>query len=176
MRADLTAEQELFRQTSRSFLERETPLTKVRELADDPSGFDRDWWRRAAELGWTSLLIPEEHGGGSSSGEGLLDLVIVAEEIGRRVAPGPFVPTNVVATAVAESGNSQQRDELLPAIAAGETVASWCTGELEARRSNGSFVLSGTAPAVEAAAQADQLPVTTATDEGPTQFLAPTDP
>ena len=175
MRADLTAEQELFRQTSRSFLERETPLTKVRELADDPSGFDRDWWRRAAELGWTSLLIPEEHGGGSSSGEGLLDLVIVAEEIGRRVAPGPFVPTNVVATAVAESGNSQQRDELLPAIAAGETVASWCTGELEARRSNGSFVLSGTAPAVEAAAQADQLLVTTATDEGPTQFLVPTD-
>ncbi len=48
------------------------------------------WWQEGAELGWTSLLVPEEDGGGSVSGHGLLDLVLVAEEMGRRVAPGPL--------------------------------------------------------------------------------------
>ena len=63
-----------------------------------------DWWRSGAELGWTSMLVSEADGGGSVSGHGLLDLVLVAEEMGRLVSPGPLVPTNVVAAALARSG------------------------------------------------------------------------
>src|SRR5437868_3122026 len=66
----------------------------------DPAGFDEKYWRRGLDLGWTSLLVAEEHGGGSISGDGLVDLTLVAYEFGRHAAPGPLVPSNVVATAL----------------------------------------------------------------------------
>ena len=98
----------------------------MRALADEPDGFDRAWWARGAELGWTSFLVPEDDGGGSLSGEGVVDLAIVAEEMGRLVSPGPLVPTNVVADAVARGGSAELRSEVLPGIVAGEIVAAWC--------------------------------------------------
>ena len=63
----LTDDQELFRETTRRFLESECPLTEVRRLESEPAGFDADWWRRGADLGWTATLVPEEDGGGSVS-------------------------------------------------------------------------------------------------------------
>ena len=163
----LNPEQSFFQQTTRRFLESETPLTKVRELLDDPSGFDRGWWRRGAELGWTAFLVPEEDGGGTLSGGGMADLAIVAEEFGRLVSPGPLHPTNVVAAAVAASGTPEQRAEVLPAIVGGDVVATWCFKEpgrgwragdigMAARPGDdGGFVLSGTKTLVEAAGEAD---------------------
>src|SRR4030088_1705779 len=104
MEYKLTPEQLLFRDTTRDFLEKEAPLTtvpelptKVRELAGSPVGFDREWWRRGAELGWTSMLVSPAMGGDSISGGGLVDMAIVAEEMGRLVSPGPLVPAKVVA-------------------------------------------------------------------------------
>ena len=67
---ELTSDQELFRDTTRQFLQAEAPLASVRKWADTPAGFDRAWWARGAELGWTSLLVSEERGGGSISGPG----------------------------------------------------------------------------------------------------------
>ena len=78
------------------------PAGEVRRLRDDPAGFDRDYWRRGAELGWTSLLVDEAHGGGSISDDGLVDLTLVADEFGRHAAPGPLIPTNVVAAALSD--------------------------------------------------------------------------
>lgn len=92
MQLGLNSDQELFRRTVRQFLEREVPLSTVRELTDDPAGFDRTWWRKGAELGFTSMLVPEKLGGGSLSGQGLCDLAIIAEEAGRLVSPGPLPP------------------------------------------------------------------------------------
>jgi alkylation response protein AidB-like acyl-CoA dehydrogenase len=94
MNLGLTDDQQFFQETTRKFLEQQAPLTTVRALADDPDGFDRAWWAKAAELGWTSFLVPERDGGGSLSGEGVVDLAIVAEEMGRLVSPGPLVATN----------------------------------------------------------------------------------
>src|SRR6201989_1207514 len=82
---DLSPDQRLFVESTRDFIEKTMPLTEVRELGKQGHGFDRSWWTRGAELGWTSLLIPEESGGGSVSGEGLLDLTALAEELGRTV-------------------------------------------------------------------------------------------
>ena len=104
MELELSEDQEFFRSTTRKFLEAESPLTAVRALAGEADGFDREFWRRGAELGWTSMLVPEADGGGTLSGAGLLDLVLVAEEMGRLVSPGPLLPTNVVASALATSG------------------------------------------------------------------------
>jgi alkylation response protein AidB-like acyl-CoA dehydrogenase len=189
MELGLSEDQDFFRDTTRKFIESEVPLVKVRELADQPAGFDRDWWRHAAEMGWTSMLVPEEHGGGSLDGEGLLDLTIVAAEIGRMVSPGPLLPTNVVAAAVAARGTAEQRDAILPAIVAGDVVAAWALFEpgrswrpeavqVEATASGGEqgeIVVRGIKAPVEAAAQADQFLVTARTGGGLTQLLIPAD-
>jgi alkylation response protein AidB-like acyl-CoA dehydrogenase len=175
-------DQQFFQETTRKFLEQEMPLAAVRALADDPAGFDRAWWARGCELGWTSLLVEEADGGGSLGGEGVLDLVIVAEEMGRLVSPGPLAPTNVVAEAVSRGGTPELRSAVLPGIIAGEVVAAWCAGgpvggwagsgvAVTASRDGDHFVLEGVATPVEAGGQADELLVTARTDAGLTQFL-----
>lgn len=186
MDLDLSEDQEFFRSTTRKFLEARCPISVVRSLEADPAGYDPAYWRQGAELGWTSMLVPEDCGGGSVSGEGLRDLAIIAEELGRMVSPGPFVPTNVVADAVARSGSAEQRSSLLPGIVAGGVVAAWAFAErgagldletlsCRARRIAGGWVLRGVKSPAEAAGQAQHLLVTAATDDGSTQFLVPAD-
>src|SRR5262249_51996315 len=104
MRLDRSADQELLHETTAAFLDATMSVQVVRELRADPAGFERHYWRQAAELGWTSLLVDETHGGGSISGEGLVDLTLVAHEIGRHAAAGPLVATNVVAAALSDGG------------------------------------------------------------------------
>jgi alkylation response protein AidB-like acyl-CoA dehydrogenase len=183
---ELTDDQRLFQETTRKFLEAETPLTTVRQLEHDPAGFDRGWWAQGAALGWTALLVPEDHGGGSVSGAGVRDLVIVAEEMGRAVAPGPFLPTNLVALALVRSGGAAHQSDVLPGIVAGEVVAAWAYDEpgarwdagriqLAAAERDGGFVLDGRKTKVEAAAAADQLLVTARSPDGLTQLLVARD-
>jgi alkylation response protein AidB-like acyl-CoA dehydrogenase len=169
-------EQVLFQETVRAFLERQSPLTTVRAWIDAPPGFDPGWWRRAAELGFTSFLVAPEHGGGNLSDDGLADLLIVAEEMGRLVSPGPLVPTNVVAAAVAELGSSEQRELFLPGILRGESVPAWCGADkVYARVDDDALVLNGTVVPVEAAAGATVLLVTATSADGPTQLLVAAD-
>ena len=196
MELELTEEQEFFQQTTRKFLAAECPITTVRALESDPAGFAPGYWRQGAQLGWTSMLVPESDGGGSLSEHGLLDLVLVAEEMGRLVSPGPLVPCNVVASALAESGTADQRAAVLPGLLSGDQVAAWAqptkvcepprplsgpdssqtlfVGVVATRRGD-DFVLSGVAAPVEAGAQAQHLLVSARTPEGPTQFLVPAD-
>ena len=185
MNFELNEDQRFFQETTRRFLESESPLSAVRSLYEHPEGFERAYWSGAAELGWTSPFVPEGHGGGSLSDNPLADLVIVAEEMGRLVAPGPFLPVNVVAAAVAQAGTADQQAAVLPGLAAGETVATWAFAEANDRwdgegvgttatPSGGGFVLRGTKRYVEAAASAEQLLVTARSDAGLTQFLVPT--
>lgn len=189
MNLGLTDDQQFFQETTRKFLEEQAPLTSVRALADDPDGFDRGWWARGAELGWTSFLVPEEDGGGSLSGAGVSDLAIVAEEMGRLVSPGPLGPTNVVADAVARGGSHALRAAVLPGIVAGEVVAAWCiagpggawdeqdvavVATSDPSSPDGGLVLDGLSTPVEYAAQADELLVTARAHGGLTQCLVPT--
>ncbi|UDY35035.1 acyl-CoA dehydrogenase family protein [Dermatobacter hominis] len=177
MDLQLSEEQEAFVATTRRFLAAECPIATTRALEHDPDGFDRAVWRRGAELGWTSLLVPEAHGGGSLSEHGLLDLVLVAEEVGRVVAPGPLVPVNVVAEAVGRLGSEAQRAAVLPGLLEGTEVAAWCGPRpVEARRrSDGRMELHGTCTPVEAAGAASHLLVTVRTPDGPAQVLVRTD-
>jgi alkylation response protein AidB-like acyl-CoA dehydrogenase len=174
---ELSDDQELFRATTRKFLENECPLPVVRQLADEPAGFDSAWWREACALGWTSAFVPDDLGGGTVSGQAVLDLVIVAEEMGRLVAPGPFLPTNVVAAALAEHGSAEQQAEILPALAAGDAVATWAFAEpgrgwrpgdvtLRAAPAGDGWVLDGEKAYVEAAPQARWLLVTARRGDG----------
>jgi alkylation response protein AidB-like acyl-CoA dehydrogenase len=184
---ELTEEQELFRSTTRKLLENTSPLTTVRAAYELRSGFDGDWWRQAAELGWTSFFISETLGGGCVSGRPTVDAVIVAEEMGRLVAPGPFLPVNVVAAALAWRGSEDQQREVCPDLLAGDAVATWAFCE-PGGQWNGSSIhatatvggasdilLEGTKAYVEAGGVAQHLLVTARTHDRLTQLLVPSD-
>ncbi|MGH9078506.1 MAG: acyl-CoA dehydrogenase family protein [Acidimicrobiales bacterium] len=180
----LTDDQQLLDETTHKFLESTCPLDTVRRLAEtEPAGYERGWWKSGADLGWTSLLVTDEDGGGSVSGHGLLDLVLVAEEMGRMVSPGPLMPVNVVAEAVSRSGTDAQRRQVLPDLLDGARIASWCWGApaagvdtggaIRATLAKDGFVLDGTSGPTESGADADTYLVSVVTPQGPTQVLVP---
>ncbi|MGE0881324.1 MAG: acyl-CoA dehydrogenase family protein [Acidimicrobiia bacterium] len=177
MEHELTSDQEFFGETTKKFLEAECPVVAIRALRDDADGFDRGYWRQGAELGWVALLVSEDDGGGSISGGGLVDLTLVAYQFGRHAAPGPLIPSNIVAGALSRNGSAEQHD-VLGAIVAGEAIATWAhptsAVEVTATSSGDGFVLNGAVRPVEAVAQADYLLVPALVDGAPTQFLVPT--
>jgi alkylation response protein AidB-like acyl-CoA dehydrogenase len=181
---DLTADQKLYRATTREFLDKEMPLTRVRELADLGIGFEPDWWKRGSELGWNSMIVGSDWGGDSISGEGLVDTCIVAEEMGRLVSPGPLIGANVVAAALGEAANAGDHADVISALMAGEAVASWAVYEptrgwspltptVQASADGSGYVLSGVKDRVEAGDQADYFLVTAAGPDGLAQFVVP---
>jgi alkylation response protein AidB-like acyl-CoA dehydrogenase len=128
--------QQILISTARAFLRQHCSPELVQRLALDAHGFDETLWRRLAELGWPGLLIPLELGG---SGGSLLDVILLTEEMGRVALPAPFVPSAVVATSlVLAAGSPAQQKRLLPALAAGERVATLALVE-----ETGSFDLDG---------------------------------
>jgi alkylation response protein AidB-like acyl-CoA dehydrogenase len=164
---DFGEDQQLLRSTTRRFLSERQPLTALRLRIEQDDVFDAPLWREAAELGWTAMLIPSEHDGGSVSAQPLIDLVVLAEELGRELHPGPFLPTNVVADAIVRSGNEVQAKEYLPRIARGELTCAWCLSAdgcpdahapgVRAVRDGDVWRLHGTSRYVHAADQAGLL-------------------
>jgi alkylation response protein AidB-like acyl-CoA dehydrogenase len=175
-------DQLMLQEMTRRFLEDRSPVGALRRLVDGGGGIDREVWRQGAELGWTALFVPEEFGGIAEAGEGVADAAIVAEELGRVVFSGAFLPTSVLAFALAEAGSPQQRAEVLPPLVAGELTGAWCfarpgtsggaePGGVRATRAGAGYRLDGTAAWVEEAGTADRLLVTAAGEEGLSQFL-----
>jgi alkylation response protein AidB-like acyl-CoA dehydrogenase len=129
------------------------------------------------------MLVPEEYGGGSVSGAGLSDAAVVATERGRVLQPAPFVPTNVVADALARAGSDDQRSKVLPALAAGESLGAWVVagpgggweaGQAVRCQAGGQgFLLEGAGSLVQDAPLVDFFLVTAASAEGLTQLLVP---
>ncbi len=181
MLLNLTEDQEFFRETTDRFLTEQAAPDALRQLRDDPIGFDPAYWRRGAELGWTSMLVSEEHGGGTISDAGLVDAGLVAYEFGRHAAPGPLAVVNVVAAALSEHDAAP---DVLAGLLSGESIATWCAPPfgstrwqptVEASRSGTDLVLNGEARIVESAGQADHLLVTCSDQGGTgvTQVLVP---
>ncbi|MGH8994768.1 MAG: acyl-CoA dehydrogenase family protein [Acidimicrobiales bacterium] len=175
----LSPDQAFFRETTEKFLVQQMPPNEVRQLRDDPVGFDPGYWRRGADLGWTSLLVDEEHGGGTISGGAVVDLSLVAYEFGRHAGPGPLLPTNVVASTLGVHG---AHPEVLGGLLAGTEIASWCApafspgnglGEpsVEIRRDGADFLVRGEVRPVESAGQANHLLVTCRDGSDLTQVL-----
>jgi alkylation response protein AidB-like acyl-CoA dehydrogenase len=115
-----TEEQDMLRVSARDFLAKECPKARVREMAKDERGYDLQLWNRMAELGWMGLVFPEEYGGMAAS---FMDLVILMEEMGRNIVPGPFFSTIALcALPLLEYGSSDQKTKFLPQIAKGEAI------------------------------------------------------
>ena len=188
MQVDLSSDQEFFKETTTRFLDERASAATVRAQRDDAAGFNSTYWRQGAELGWTSFLVPEARGGGSISGEGLVDLCLVAYEFGRHGAPGPLVATNLVAGALGAHEATGHQADVLAGLITGETIATWCPPEIvpaqgarswratvQANHQGGDVLIEGTATPVESAGQASHLLVTAVDGAGTTQLLVPAD-
>ena len=115
----LTDEQNMLRDSARSFLQGSAPIDQLRRLRDDASsdGYERSTWRSMVELGWAGVLIPEEHGGVAM---GHVAAGVIAEEMGRTLTASPFLSTAVMgAVAIANNCSASQRAHWLPTIADG---------------------------------------------------------
>ncbi len=183
-----TEEQELLRDTARKFLDGECPTTFVRQMMATEAAITGEFWQKLAEQGWLGITYDEADGG---SGLGLVDLVVLMEEIGRAVMPGPFPATVLLGgAAIAAAGSPATRQEWLPRIAAGDAKATLAASEpnarwdaagitLSARETRGGFTLSGTKLFVPDAHLADVLVVAARSRDGSTMedgislFLVP---
>ena len=176
-------DQSFLLETTTRFLADKVPPAVLRGLRDDPQGFTDDFWRQGVELGWTHLLVDESLGGGSASGDGLVDLSLIAYEFGRRAAPGPLLVSAIVAGALSDAGG---HDDVVKALLGGDALVTWAFTEapshhelgerqLRIRVEGDELVLDGVKRPVESASRATHLLVTGTADAGPTQVLVPAD-
>ena len=128
MQFSFTEEQNEHRAMLRRFLEAKSPTAEVRKLMETDAGYDVEVWRQMGrDLALTGLHVPEEFGG---AGFGLVELGIAAEEVGRALTPTPFFGSTVMATsAILYAASDAQKRELLPALAAGEKIATLAAAE-----------------------------------------------
>ncbi|OBG64409.1 MULTISPECIES: acyl-CoA dehydrogenase [unclassified Mycobacterium] len=136
---------------ARAFLTSQKARWAARSLLDAAEESRPAFWQNLVELGWLGLHIDEEHGG---SGFGLPELVVVVEELGRAVAPGPFVPTVIASAVIAKDGSAEQKSRLLPGLIDG-TVTAGIGLDGEVRLKNG--VADGDAGIVLGAGLAELL-------------------
>ncbi len=118
----LNEEQHLLKSSAEAFFRERAPVTALRALRDtaDPTGFSRDLWREMAAMGWAGTFLPEEYGG---IGCGYTELGVVMQAAGRTLAASPLFATVALgASAVLLAGSAEQKERLLPAVAAGETL------------------------------------------------------
>ena len=116
----LTDDHRELAEVARAFLTTQQARGAARSLLDSASEARPPFWQELAGLGWLGLHVDEEYGGSSY---GLPELVVVIEELGRAVAPGPFVPTVVASAVVSKEGTAEQKSRLLPGLIDGTVVA-----------------------------------------------------
>jgi len=170
-----TEEQDMLRISARDFLAKECPKSKVREMDKDERGYDPQMWLSMAELGWMGLIFPEEYGGMAAN---FMDLVILMEEMGRNILPGPYFSTIALcALPLLEYGDSYQKTKFLQQIAKGEAVWTFALAEasgkyrasevkLRALLEGTNYVLKGYKLFVTDAHVADYILVVSRTGEG----------
>jgi len=175
MNLDFSEEQEMLRTSARDFLTKECPKTLVRELEEDEKGYSPELWRKMAELGWMGLVLPEEYDG---MGMEFMDLIVLLEEMGRNILPGPFFCTVVLGgLTILNGGTEEQKKEFLPKVANGEMILTMALTEpsatyeasgvkTKAVAKDDAFVINGTKLFVENAHIADYLVCVTRTSDG----------
>ncbi|WP_242893359.1 acyl-CoA dehydrogenase [Actinomadura litoris] len=164
MAIGLTEEHEALAGAVRGFAGRHVTAASVRAALEAAEETRPAFWPALAEQGLLGLHLDEEHGG---QGYGLPELAVAVEELGRAVAPGPFLPTVLASAAVNASGNAKARAELLPGLAGGaRTGAVALEGGFTGRRDGDTLVVTGTAGIVLGAALADVLVLPIAAEGG----------
>lgn len=127
MNFDFSDDQKLLREQARKFLSEKCTTKTVRKVFDGDAGLDRALWKDIAEMGWHGTAIPEAYGG---LGLGYLELCVIAEELGRALAPVPFSSTvYLFAEAILMAGTEEQKKKYLPKVASGELIGTLARSE-----------------------------------------------
>ena len=113
-------DQREIQRTARDLLAERARPERVREHAE-AGRTDEGLWRELCELGWTGIALPEEFGG---QGLGRIELSILCEELGRSLAPVPFLPSVLAGTLIEQAGSTAQRERWLPGLASGDDVGA----------------------------------------------------
>src|SRR5258707_4929052 len=122
MNFDFSDEQKQMRDAARKFLAEKCSPKAVRVVLDGKEPYDRELWKGLAEMGFLGVAIPEEFGG---AGAGHLELCVIAEEMGRALAPVPFSSTvYLAAEAILLAGSDAQKQKWLPLIASGAAIGT----------------------------------------------------
>lgn len=185
---ELTSEHLLFRESVASFVKKEHSFNRLRALKGDPWGYSRDVWKKMAELGWMGLIYPEEYGG---LGLDFTFVMVLLEEFGRGLLPEPWISTVLLGgNLVLAGGTEAQKEEIIPAIVAGDLFVTLVYLEdggrydlnfcaTSARQKNGGFSISGRKIFVLDGCSADRFIVTARTSgdnsdtDGVTLFIVP---
>ena len=131
MNFEFSEDQKLLKEQANGFLRDNCPPSLVRRVLESGEDHDPELWRKIAEMGWTATVIPEEYGG---LGLSYLELAVIAEELGRAVAPVPFSSSVYLATeALLLAGSEDQKEAWLPRLAAGEVIGTLATSEGQGR-------------------------------------------
>jgi len=173
----LSEEQEMLKTSARDFLSKECPKKLVRELDESGKGYSPELWQKMAALGWMGLVLPGEYDG---SGGSFLDLVILLEEMGYNILPGPFFSTVVLGSIpILVAGSEEQKKEFLPGVARGDKFLTLALTEpsgnydaaaitTRAVSRNGEFIINGTKLFVSDAHISDYFLCVARTSEGAT--------
>src|SRR5258708_26008095 len=122
MNFDSSEEKKQMRDEAGKFLAEKCPPKAVRMVLDGKEPYDRELWKGLAEMGFLGVAIPEEFGG---AGAGHLELCVIAEEMGRALAPVPFSSTvYLAAEAILLAGSDAQKRKWLPLIASGAAIGT----------------------------------------------------
>lgn len=158
----LTDDHRELAEVARAFLTSQKARWAARSLLDATDESRPGFWQQLVELGWLGLHIDEEHGG---SGFGLPELVVVVEELGRTVAPGPFVPTVIASAVIAKDAAGEQKSRLLPGLIDGTVTAGiGLDGQVRVSDGRDGLTASGDAGIVLGAGLAELLVIAAGED------------
>ncbi len=181
MELEFTAEQEELRSSVRSFLQKECPVEAVRAVVETGEEPEKLWGSMVA-LDWPALAVPEEYGG---IGLTIVEIAVVAEELGRAIAPGPLLATvTQFAPMVREVGTPEQQDRFLSGVASGaitgavalaDHLRGWVLDDviMTAERAEGGWVLDGTKVGILAGPGTTELAVVARAADGMGAFVVP---
>lgn len=127
MNLEFSDDQKFIQQNARQYLQEHATLEACRRVLESGGGYDATLWKGVAEMGWLGATVPEKYGG---TGLGYLELVLIAQEIGRSLAAIPFGSSVYLATeAILQFGTEEQKQRYLPALSAGEQIGSFALHE-----------------------------------------------
>ena len=127
MNFDFSDDQKMLKEQARKFLSEKCTPKVVRKILEGDEPYDKALWKQIAEMGWLGTAVPEEFGG---LGLGHLELCVIAEELGRVVAPVPFASSVYLATeALLLAGSDAQKKKYLPKLASGEIIGTFAIAE-----------------------------------------------
>jgi alkylation response protein AidB-like acyl-CoA dehydrogenase len=183
MNFDLTEDQKMLVETVASFVKKQSPVSRLRGLREDPIGWSPSVWRQMGEFGWLGVMLPDQLGG---VGGTFVDASLIVTELASSLVPEPYLPSLVAAAPILRAGSAEQQQRWLAPFGAGEKSLALAWAEthsrfnahdvkLQAQRSGDSYTLQGEKRFVLNGHAADFIVVSARSEGGLSLFVVDRD-